>query len=59
MQIVVRVKMVYGEQKVYPVCDTAMRLVELAGAKTLTPNAIRLIKELGYTIKVQQDEIEL
>jgi len=46
--IQVTIKSVYGNDLVYPVCDTAKKLVELAGRKTFTDWDIKLIKELGY-----------
>jgi len=48
--ITVQTKEVYGHEKIYPVCDTAIKLSKLAGTKTLTPQAIQIIKSLGYLI---------
>ena len=48
--ITVQTKDIYGHEKIYPVCDTAIKLARLAGTKTLTPSAIKIIKSLGYTI---------
>ena len=48
--ITVQTKEVYGHAKIYPVCDTALKLARLAGTKTLTPQAIQIIKSLGYSI---------
>ena len=53
MNITVRIKNVYGEDKVYPVCDAAKTFAELAGTTTLTARAVSLIKQLGYTINVE------
>jgi hypothetical protein len=52
--ITVRVTNNYGSHAVYPCCAVACKLAELAGTKTLTPMALRLIKELGYTIVEEQ-----
>lgn len=57
MQIIVKIKNVYGIEKIYPVCETANRLAALSVNKTLTREAIKLIKELGYTIKIEQQEL--
>jgi len=51
--IVVRIKDVYGTQTVYPVCELAIGLAALAGTKTLTPAALKIIKSLGYQIAVE------
>ena len=53
MNITVRIKNVYGEDKVYPVCNVAKTFAELAGTATLTARAVSLIKQLGYTINVE------
>ena len=53
MNITVRIKTVYGEDKVYPVCNAAKTFAELAGTTTLTARAVSLIKQLGYTINVE------
>lgn len=51
--ITVDVRNVYGNTLYYPMCDDAKTLAKLAGTNTLTPNAVRLIKSLGYTVQVQ------
>lgn len=46
----VEARSVYGQTKVYPACDRAHLLAELVGAKTFTPQALSLIKRLGYQV---------
>ena len=53
MKIIVSIKNVYGKELIYPVCSNAVFFSALAGAKTLTPKAIQLIKTFGYTIEVE------
>ena len=50
MIITIKIKNVYGNEMIYPVCDKAKMLVELTGKKTFTPYAIRILKELGYVL---------
>ena len=50
--IQVRIKNVYGTDKVYPVCEKAMLFAGIAGTATLTDDTIRAIKTLGYIIQV-------
>jgi len=55
--ITVRITNNYGNQAVYPVCDTAKKLADLVGAKTFTPATIDKLLGLGYTLNVQQQEL--
>ena len=59
MTIIVEQKSHYGNIFFYPVCDRAKGFAKLAGKKTLTFEAIRLIKKLGYTIEVKQEKVVL
>ena len=52
LSITVKIKNVYGEDKVYPVSERAKMFANIAGTKTLTDYTIAKIKELGYTIYV-------
>jgi hypothetical protein len=52
MQIVeITLKSVYGETKAYPINEAAKIFADLAGTKTLTMQALRKIRDLGYEIK--------
>jgi hypothetical protein len=53
MTITVKIKNVFGTDKIYPVCDKAKTFARLTETKTLTSYAINNIKALGYTIEVQ------
>lgn len=59
MSITVQIKNVYGNEVVYPVCEVARTLARLAGHKTLTSYDIQQIKQLGYTIVVEQQVVTL
>lgn len=54
MDILVKIKNVYGNEMIYPVCEKALIFANMAGTKTLTHQSIKQIKALGYTIAVQQ-----
>jgi hypothetical protein len=56
MEIIVRRKTVYGNDVIYPVCDTAQCLTMLGDTKTLTQRQIGIIKALGYKIVLEQQE---
>jgi len=57
MQLVVEKKNVYGVERVYPVCNKAKILTALTGNKTLLDVDIKLIKQLGYTLTTNREEI--
>jgi hypothetical protein len=49
--IKVQIKSVFGNDNVYPICETAILFAKLAGTKTLTSHALHTIKEAGYTVE--------
>jgi|TARA_R110002167_G_scaffold333498_1_gene540593 hypothetical protein len=51
MVLLVEYKNVYGNELVYPVNAKAKAIARLAGSKTLTPQAIRIAKELGFRVE--------
>lgn len=51
--IQIQIKQVYGEEKIYPVCDKAKTFAEMLGQKTLTPRDLTYIRALGYAFEVQ------
>lgn len=55
-KITVRIDKVYGNKTVYPVCEKAQWFANLAGTRTLTEQAIGLIKKLGYMIEVMNPQ---
>ena len=50
-------KNVFGNNLVYPICRQEKLLTKLTGNTTLTPDAINIIKDLGY--KLKQKEVTL
>ena len=42
---------------IYPACETSSLLAQLAGTKTLTLEALKIIKALGYTVSTDQAPI--
>lgn len=59
MNITVKLKDVYGVQKIYPACDTSEKFAALAGTKTLTREALAIIKSMGYAVQVQSITVEV
>lgn len=59
MNITVEIREVYGQSKIYPVCDKAKIFAGIAGTTTLLPRDIQRIQVLGYEVLVKQKEMKL
>lgn len=59
MEITVSLKSQYGNQVIVPVCKQARLFAELAGTRTLTTQAVWVIKAMGYLVLVQQEVVAL
>ena len=59
LSITVRVRNVYGNKTIYPVCDKAKIFAQLAGHSTLTSMTLDCIRRLGYLIEVEQQLVEV
>jgi hypothetical protein len=46
----------YGRVVYHPVCEKSKLFSAIAGTKTLTTDALRRIKELGYKLNIQHEE---
>ena len=44
----------YGRPAIHPVNQQARWLAEIAGTKTLTPHAIKLARQMGFTVEYVQ-----
>ena len=54
MELTVKVKNVYGNDLIYPVCEKSKLICnKLLKAKTFTQSAINTLKELGYSFEVE------
>lgn len=54
MEIEVDFRDVYGKTVAYPSCGKARIFAALTGTTTLTPDALKRIIELGYSIRIKQ-----
>lgn len=55
--IQVEIKRVYGRDTIYPMCDKGKLFAQLARTSTLTMAAIKLIKQLGFTVQVINNSV--
>ena len=52
MKIQVIIKNVYGNQLIYPKCDTSKAFSDIAKTKTLSIENLKTISQMGYKVKV-------
>ena len=53
-EITIEAKDVYGRTLYYPACKKAQLFAKLIDKKTLTPETMKIVEKLGYTINIQQ-----
>lgn len=58
-KITVKIKSVYGVDKIYPACEYSQIFCKLVRQSTLTQQDINYIKALGYEIQLEQKVITL
>jgi hypothetical protein len=58
-ELTVCTKIEYGQRRIYPICEKSHIFVKIAGTRTFGESTIRMIKELGYSFKVQQEQVSL
>jgi hypothetical protein len=59
MKITIELRWNYGACAFYPACETSKQFALIAGTKTLTQDALRVIKAMGYTITQVSKEVSL
>ena len=52
MNIQVIIKNVYGNQLIYPKCDTSKAFSNIAKTKTLSIENLKTISQMGYQVEV-------
>lgn len=57
MQVVVKVRNVYGNELIYPVCERAKMCAELTGTKTLSQRNVDTLKCLGFEFIVESQTL--
>ena len=49
----------YGAPVFHPLCDQAQLFARIAKTKTLTLDALHMIKQLGYQVEVKQPTVTI
>ena len=55
--IFVRVKPVYGVDRVYPACEVSELLAGLVGKKTFSREHVRILREIGFELNPSKVEV--
>ena len=59
MTIQVSIRTIFGNEKIYPICDKAKVFAKIVKQKTLTKEDIQKIKMLGVKVEVIIPEVTL
>lgn len=51
--ILISVRNVYGNDTIYPECETSKNFARIAGTKTLTLEVLGIIKLMGYEVEIK------
>lgn len=52
MTLQIKFRDVYGNEMMYPVNETAKLFAKIAGTKTITPQTLDLVQQLGIPVEV-------
>lgn len=55
----VKLKTNYGQQTIYPNCESSKTFCKMLNQKTLTPLDIKHIRELGYKLVIDPQEVNI
>ena len=55
--IIVKRKSSWGNDYIYPVCEKAKLFTKLTKQKTLSDDALTIIKSLGYNLTTESEKI--
>jgi len=56
--VLVNLKNKYGIERVYPANEIAACLARIAGTTTLTPHTLRYAVQMGFEIKMVEQDVE-
>ena len=57
MKLIVKIKNIYGVERVYPVCEKSQIFARITGLKTLQPTVIKEIEKLGYKLETKGQKL--
>jgi hypothetical protein len=57
MTFELQVRIVFGTERIYPMNEPAKRVTELLSRRTLKPEDLKILRDLGFTIKWVANEV--
>ena len=57
--VAVVAKSQYGQVRFYPANDTADEVLRIQGGKTITPDSLKAVRNIGIEVSIIQEEIKL
>ena len=57
MKLIVKIKNIYGVNRIYPVCEKSQIFARITGLKTLQPTVIKEIEKLGYELETRGEKL--
>jgi|TARA_R110001583_G_scaffold109480_1_gene258234 hypothetical protein len=57
MNIQVKIKSVYGIERIYPMCKISNSFTRLMRKRTLDRDEVQEIKSMGYTVEVVSEKL--
>jgi len=54
-ELKVKAKIIYGNELIYPACESSELIAKIAGKKTISRHNLSLLEKLGYKIEVISD----
>ena len=52
-EFIVNIRNVFGNERIFPICESALLIAKLIGRKTFSRNDIEIIKKLGFSVSVE------
>jgi hypothetical protein len=56
-EFIVNIRSVFGNERIYPISESALLIAKLMERKTFNRNDIEIIKKLGFSVSVEAQTI--
>ena len=52
-EFIVNIRSVFGNERIYPISESALLIAKLMERKTFNKNDIEIVKKLGFSVSVE------